>query len=356
MSTDGSSTVLEPVTMEPDRANRPLPRLRVVRLGSDGTLALDLPATQIAESIADPGAVVWVDVDDRNSDLSGVESLLLNTFHFHPLAVEDALLESNTPKVDDWGGYLYLVFHTILFDSDTLELFPQEIDVFLGRNYLVTYHAEPQGCIDALRRLIERDATRMARGPDHLLYHLLDAGVADFLPAIERLDEAIDEAQDEVFGDPTPATLRRIFRIKRAALRLHRSIIPLREVLNRLARDEYAQIDAPDRVYFRDVYDHLVRLHDISETLRDLISGALDTYLSAVANRTNEVMKTLTIVSLFFLPLNFVVGFFGMNFFGDNIVLHDLKLPHNFIFGVILFLMALSPVGLRWWVKRRGWF
>src|SRR5205823_144576 len=109
--------------------------------------------------------------------------------------------------------------------------------------------------------------------------------------------------------------------IKRSAMRLHRIIAPQREAFNRLARDLYSQIDAKDRVYFRDVYDHLVRLHDITEGLRDLIAGALDTYLSSTANRTNDVMKTLTIVSVLFLPLNYLVGFFGMNFFGDNIAL-----------------------------------
>jgi magnesium transporter len=189
-----------------------------------------------------------------------------------------------------------------------------------------------------------------------LLYHLLDLGVSDFLPAIERLDEAIDAAQDEVFGDPDPGTLRDIFRVKRAALRLHRTLIPLREVLNRLARDEHVQIDALDRVYFRDVYDLLLRLHDISETLRDLISGALDTYLSAISNRTNDVMKTLTVVTVLFLPLNFVVGFFGMNFFGDNISLSVGHRLHLVLFLGILACMIASPLAMWVWAKRKRWF
>jgi magnesium transporter len=163
------------------------------------------------------------------------------------------------------------------------------------------------------------------------------------MPAYEALDEAIDRVQDEILDGPHGGNLQRIIRIKHASMRLHRAILPQREVLNRLARDEHAVIDRKDRVYFRDVYDHLVRLHDISETLRDLIAGALDIYLTAVSNRTNEVMKTFTLVTVLFLPLNFVVGFFGMNFFGDNIALRDLGLSHGLLFAAI-------------WSRWRGWF
>jgi magnesium transporter len=211
--------------------------------------------------------------------------------------------------------------------------------------------------LDRLRRSLERDGgLRLRAGADHLLYHVFDLGTSDYLAAIEHLDDAIDAAQDEVFHDPTPETLQKIFRVKRSAMRLHRIVAPQREVFNRLARDLYPQIDAPDRVYFRDVYDHMVRLHDITESLRDLISGALDTYLSSTANRTNEVMKTLTVFTVLFLPLNFLVGFFGMNFFGDNIHLSGMEVPHAFIFWSICLSMVAAPAFMWFWAKRRGWF
>src|SRR4029078_920295 len=135
-------------------------------------------------------------------------------------------------------------------------------------------------------------------------------------------------------------------------LRLHRALIPQREVLNRLARDSYHQIDARDRVYFRDVYDHTVRLHDISETLRDLISGALDTYLSAISNRTNEIMKTLTLVTVMFMPIAFLAGFFGITFFGESL---EFKawLPKDTLFAIVC-LVTLVPPGAMWfWARRR---
>lgn len=331
-------------------------RIRVLYRAGDGQVHRDCAFDRVAEAIADAGGTTWIDIDEKDLDLNAVEAVFRDVFHFHPLAIEDALQDSNVPKVDDWGEYLTIVFHAIEFDPKTLALVPHEIDIFLGRNYLVTYHSAKLPLLDRLRQLIEHDGAKLERGPDHLLYHLLDFGVADFLPAIERLDDAIDAAQDEVFSDPDPGTLQDIFRVKRAALRLHRTLIPLREVLNRLARDEHVQIDALDRVYFRDVYDQLLRLHDISETLRDLISGALDTYLSAISNRTNDVMKTLTVVTVLFLPLNFVVGFFGMNFFGDNISLAVGHRLHLVLFLGILACMIASPVVMWVWAKRKRWF
>jgi magnesium transporter len=329
------------------------PRLRTVYREADGQVHLDWPQARVDEAIQQPDGTTWIDIDDRNSDLPGVEALFRDTFHFHPLAIEDALRDSNVPKLDDWGEYLYIVFHSIDFNPDTDDLELHELDVFLGRNYLVTYHTEPLALLDRLRQAIERDGgQRLAHGPDHLLYVLLDLGVTDYLPAIEHLDDAIDTAQDEVFEAPNTRTVQKIFRIKRSALRLHRALIPLREVVNRLARDEHPQIDAQDRVYFRDIYDHLMRVHDISETLRDLISGALDTYLSAISNRTNEVMKTLTIVTVMFLPMSFLASFFGMNFFGETLAFKT-ELPRAFMFWSACLIMVLTAGWMWFWAHGR---
>jgi magnesium transporter len=338
---------------EPLTANRPT--IRVIHRSADCELNFDWPLDRIAEAVADPGATLWVDIEQPERDLPTVERLFRDVFQFHPLAIEDALSETHVPKLDDWGGYLYLVFHSLDFEPGTDGLRLHELDLFLGKNYLVSCHAEPMKTIESLRSQIERDPERCSKGPDHLLYHILDMGTDDYLTAIEHLDEAIDAAQEEVFDAPTPATLQRIFRIKRAAVKVHRIIAPQREVVNRLARDAYSQIDAPDRVYFRDVYDHLVRLHDISETLRDLISGALDTYLSAISNRTNEIMKTLTLVTVMFLPMSFLAGFFGMNFFGDNLIL-PFGLPRVTLFCLNFAVMVATPIGLWIWARKRGWF
>jgi magnesium transporter len=278
-----------------------------------------------------------------------------DVFHFHPLAIEDALKECHVPRVDDWGEYLYIVFHSIEFEPEGDELLLHEVDIFLGRNYVLTYHTEPLGFLEQDRRNIERDpVNRLRHGADHLLYHFLDAAVAEFVPAIEHLDVAIDEAQEEVFHRPGPQTLQTIFRVKRAALKVHRVLSPQRELLNRLARDSYDPISEEHRVYFRDVYDHLVRIHDLTESLRDLVSGALDTYLSAISNRTNDIMKTLTIVTVMFLPMSFLTGFFGMNYFGETLAFQT-PLPKGPMFVATCLVMFIGMVVLWWYARRQRW-
>ncbi|WP_435010536.1 magnesium/cobalt transporter CorA [Tundrisphaera lichenicola] len=342
----------------PDTPPRPLPRIRVIYRDGEGSIHLDWPSSKIPEAVADEGGVLWVDIEDiESANNASVEALLRDVFRFHPLAIEDALQDCHVPRLDDWGDYLYLVTDTIDFDPETDDLRLHELDVFLGANYLLTYHNE---AIEALERhrlnLVREPQNRLKHGADHLLYRFLDDIVAEFLPAINHLDDAIDDAQDEVFAVPTPKTLQKIFQVKRSALRIHRTVIPMREVLNRLARDPIGRIDPEHRVYFRDVFDHLVRIHDIVESLRDLIAGALDTYLSVVSNRTNDIMKALTLVNVMFLPMTFVAGFFGMNFFGDTLMFTRPGLPKSLIFWLACSVMLATPLGMGWLAWRRRWF
>lgn len=332
-------------------------RTQVIVRDSEGRLHLDWPKNRVAELLVDQAATTWIDIYDRDSDFAQVEKFLTETFKFHPLAIDDALQETHNPKLDDWDDYLYIVLHAVEFDNHNYEIQTLELDIFLGPNYLVTYHTAPIPSLDRLRGLLERDGgKRLSLGPDHLLYVLLDLSVSDLMPIIEELDDTIDTTQDEILERADPSLVVQIMKIKRAVTRLHRILIPEREIANRLARDEFKQIDPRDRIYFRDVYDHLVRLHDISETMRDLIASCLDTHLSAVSNRTNNVMKTLTTVSMLFLPLNFVVGFFGMNFFGSNIEIGELNVPHGLLFGLIVIMMLAAPWAMWFYSRWRGWF
>jgi magnesium transporter len=334
------------------------PRVRCVFRSAAGEIDLDFPAGRIPEALAQVDATLWVDIHDPDgADRHEVARLLGEVFGFHPLAIEDAVEQSNAPKIDDWGAYLYLVFHAIRFDPETDAVCLHELDAFLGRHYLVTHHTEPMPIVESVRRLVARDAdNRLRRRPDHLLYLLLDRGVAAHLEAVEHLDDAVDALTDRLLHDPRPDLLAEIFAIKRSVLRVFRIIVPQREVANRLSRDPYPQVGERDKVYFRDVYDGLVRLHDLVETVRDLITGCVDTYLSRASQRTNEIMKTLTLVTVLFLPLNFIVGFFGMNFFGDNIHLNTLWSDHGALFALGCGAMLGSVAGIWWWGHRRGWY
>ena len=256
--------------------------------------------------------------------------------------------------MDDWGKFLYIVLHAVVFNPNGEEhIDTQELDVFLGPNYIVTHHDHSIQAVEKVWSYVQRDDRHLKYGVDHLLYRMVDELVAHYMPAVEGLDDLIDTLEDEVFGEPTSNTLAMIFAAKRAVLHLRRIIGPQREVMNKLARDDYRVIDSQAKVYFRDVYDHLVRLYDISESIRDLVGGTLDSYLSVINNRMNEIMKTLTVITVLFMPLSFIVSFFGMNFFvPDPPIISWVSRP---AFVLTLIALVLLPVGMFYWIRRRGW-
>jgi magnesium transporter len=326
--------------------------IRSLYFTPQGELRVDLQVDEFETALSDANGLLWVDFEATRPETD--EPILREVFGFHPLAIDDALQESHVPKVDDWGDYLYLVLHAVTFDQSEDDLLDTlELDIFLGKNYLVTHHDYPIHAIQRMWDICQRDERHMRNGADYFLYKLTDEVVASYMPVVEGLDEAIDRAEDQVFDRPTNATLEQIFSLKRAVLNLRRIIGPQREVLNKLARDDYRVIDSAARVYFRDVYDHLVRLHDITESIRDLVSGALDTYLSVINNRMNDIMRTLTIITTLFMPISFIVGFFGMNFFIPVFPLDVWTGRAAFIFTISL--LVFLPLTMFVWIRRRGW-
>ena len=326
--------------------------IRSVHYAPDGQSHTDLEPGEIGVALQQSGGLLWVDLAGESAE--ACRPLLRETFGFHPLAVDDALDERHVPKVDDWGEYMYLVLHAVVFEPEADDpLNTLELDLFLGRNYLVTYRTQSIAALDRVWAACQRDERHLQKGAGHLLYNLADELVADYMPAVEAMDEAIDQVEDEVFGQPGPTLLAHIFALKRALLHLRRIIAPQREVLNKLARGDYGVIDEGDRVFFRDVYDHLVRLYDITEGLRDLVGGALETYLSVVSNRMNEVMRTLTVITTLFMPVSFLVGFFGTNFFQPVASLTAWTGRSAFV--LMLVAMVVVPAGMFLWMRKRVW-
>ncbi len=298
--------------------------------------------------------MLWVDFSGETPETC---QPILESFGFHPLAIDDALQETHSPKIDDWGSYIYLVLnymHLNGADKNHWETEIDELDIFLGPNYVVTHHDLPVPAIES-RCLPPCNATNVPfhEGADHLLYKIIDNVVTNYMPIVDRIDEEIDEIEDQVFDRPTPGTLERLFALKRVLLAMRRILLPQREVLNKLARDDYAVIDRKDRIFFRDIYDHLVRLHDLNETMRDLVGGALDMYLSVINNRMNEVMKTLTIITTLFMPLTFVTGFFGQNFFEPLGMMKAWTTPPVFL--IMLTVTIFLPIAMYTWMRRRTW-
>ena len=326
--------------------------IRALCFPKDSELHSDLQLVDVAFALLDTNNLVWVDFENSSSEED--EPVLRKTFGFHPLAIDDALQESHVPKLDDWTQYLYIVLHAVVFDAQKEEeLDTLELDIFVGKNYIVTHHDGHIEAVEHIWNAVHRDERHLKQGPDHLLYRLLDEIAASYMPVIEALDDEIDHAEEQIFINPDNMTLEHIFMLKRSVLHLRRIVGPQREVLNKLARDDYEVIDQQARIYFRDVYDHLVRMQDIIESMRDLVSGTLDTYLSVVNNRMNEIMKTLTIITTLFMPLSFITGFFGMNFFQPVTPLDVWTDRPAFIITLLIILSI--PVVMYVWIRRRKW-
>ncbi|MBI9043906.1 MAG: magnesium/cobalt transporter CorA [Anaerolineaceae bacterium] len=296
--------------------------------------------------------LLWVDLSGE--DTNYFEPILKEIFNFHPLSIDDALKETHIPRVDDWGDYLYLVFRGIVLEiNKNMEVHIPELDIFLGKNYIVTYHEYPISAVDKIWDLYLTENQSLKIGPVNLLYRIVNELINQYFPAIEQIDEVIDKIEESVFANPGSEVLNQIFNLKRILLSLRRTFLPQREVLNKLSRDDFKLIQKKDQIYFRDLYDHLVRLHEINEGMRDLVNGALEMYLSVVNNRMNEIMKILTFISVLFMPLTFLTGFFGMNFF-------QAVLPLESWTGTIAFLMVLSgmiiiPLSMFFWMRWRSW-
>jgi magnesium transporter len=326
--------------------------IRTLYRNREGKLRTDLTPEEFPRALTIASNLLWVDFEGEPD--ATCEPILRDIFGFHHLAVEDALQQANVAKVDDWGDYIYVVCHSMTFDfqRDTY-LETEELDIFLGKNFLVTHHDAPIPALQAAWEACHRDERHIKRGPDHLLYRILDELVTGYMPIIDTIDEAVNEIEDLVFQQTGPQIVGRIFSLKRALLTMRRIVDPQREVLNKLARDTYIVIDPKDRIFFRDLYDHLVRLHDINESMRDLVSGSLDTYLSVVSNRMNEVMKTLTVITTLFMPISFIAGFFGMNFFAA--VPPQEEWTTDPMFFLTLAVIIATPLTMYLWIKYRQW-
>jgi magnesium transporter len=326
--------------------------IRLLYCDRTGKVAKDFPLADLPRLLKRPGGTVWLDFMGETPEVC--EPILREVFGFHPLAIDDALRETHVPKLDDWGDYLYVAIHAIGYDAAAdSPLTTHEFDAFLGSNLLVTHHDDSLPAVDRVWERIDLDRRYLDGGADHLYYALADEIILGYMNSVEQIDEAIEAYEDSVFAGAAPRTLERVFALKRGLLQLRRIVGPQREVFNRLARDDFRAIDRKDRVYFRDIYDHLVRLHDINESMRDQLTGVLEMYLSVINNRMNEIMKTLTLITTIFMPTSFLVGFFGMNYFAPPALFGEwTSLPS---FAVTLVVLILTPLVFYVWFRRRAW-
>lgn len=289
---------------------------------------------------------VWIELQRQDQEC---EALLTQQLALHPLTVEDIWATSAQPKIEDYESYLYLLVHSIVGGDGDAKLV--ELDLVLGPTYVITY--DPHGLVDNVRAMLERAPRLLGRGPAWLMHSILDTAVDRYLPVIDDIDRQLEQLENEVLRKAGtrqgPPLMRRILYFKRMLLNLRRMSVHQREILLRLARGEFEEIPNDAVPFYRDVYDHFLRVTDQVESYRDITTSALEAYLSVQSNRMNEIMKTLTLISTVMLPISFIAGLYGMNF--DTMP----ELHASWGYPATLLLMAAVAGGTLWWFRRKGW-
>ncbi len=311
----------------------------------------DLATPEDCIPYLDKVSVSWVDVRGLGSEK--VLHSLGKVFTLHPLVLEDVVNVPQRPKIEPYIDQLVLITRMILPDKEGFRT--EQVSFILGQYYLLTVQEDIGDCFDVVRRRLQANVGVIRRQQaDYLAYVLLDALIDGFFPVLEQYGEQIQQLEDEVLQNPSREIVQQVYQLKRNLLTLRRAIWPLRDAINTLIRDEHPLISAEVRVYLRDCYDHTIQVLDMVETYRELAASLMDVYLSAVSNRMNEVMKTLTIISTIFIPLTFVVGVYGMNF--DNSPLNMPELHWYWGYPTVWGFMIILAVGLVYYFWKRGWF
>ena len=306
--------------------------------------------------LADTNLFLWVDLERPSPEEA--RRILADIFHFHPLTIEDCIGVSSSPKVeeyqpkegDQFSPYLFMVIHAVDYSRKDGVFATSELNFFLGKNFLVTYHDVPLKSIQATEERCLRGTMHIARAPDRVAHTLLDGIVENYKPALEELSLEIAALEDQVVQNPTKATLNKLTQIKKEVMHLRQIIGPQREVLSRFAAGEFKLIRPHLVPYYRDVYDGLFRISTMAQTYMDSLTNILQVYLSLSSNQTGEVVKLLTMITVITTPMTLVGTWYGMNFES----MHEFKWPYGYVMAIGI--TGVSTALTFWWFKRRKWF
>lgn len=293
------------------------------------------------------GTILWTDLEAPNEK----EIDLLRThFNFHPLAVEDCVKMQQRPKFDDYGQYFFVVMHSVLDINLKTGLKVTELAIFVGHGYIVTFHHDSISPLSLVRDKIKQSPELMGRGVDYILYLIIDSVVDEYFPAMDHIDEQFSNIENKLFGDYKGDNLKDLFNLKRTLIHMRKILTPQREMVNALIRYEGVYIKDENRVFYFDVYDHVMRMFDFLDTYRELISGSQELYLTIVSNKMNEIMKTLTVIATIILPLTLITGIYGMNFK----YMPELNWRYGYLWVMIL--MILTTGGFIYYFRKKNWF
>jgi magnesium transporter len=326
-----------------------------------------LPAFALPAAAADLPAddMLWIDLADPTPDEE--DRVLQRFFPVHPLTLQDITKPrrepehgAHLPKVEEFADYLFVVVNPLplgLLDPAVagdrrirLRDRPQLSAVITG-HVLVTHHYPRLACVEGVSEYLARHGEGARRGPDYVFHLIVDAVVDEYAPVVDKVSDRLDKLETTVFRDPTPATLGRLLRLKRLVSGMRKTLILEREVLARLTRGEFEQVDEREIAYYRNVYDHLVRYTELIESAREMVSDLMESHLAAASNRLNQIMKLLTMISTVVLPMNLIAGIYGMNY--EDSAVPNYHSPWGFQFA--LGLMAVAGVGAYALFRWRRW-
>jgi len=319
---------------------------RTLHLSPEGTVVQDCHPRELAALLAE-GGPMWVDID---STVRSQHALLEKVFQFHPLAIEDTLNPESRVKLEEYANFLFISIRGVGLATDTedpYDLVTQDLYCFLGPHYLVTVHAGPMPSIDRVSASMRRSPELLARGVERALHAVLDDTIDGFFPILERVDEFLDGLEERVFSTFDESALHDIFSVKRLVLSLRRYLQPSREVMNILTNRPSTLLTPDVQIYFRDIYDHVLRINDALDTYRELLNSTMDSYLMQISNRLAASTKGLSVVATMSLPFVVVSGMWGMNF--TKIPLSDW--PHGF--WLLLVVQLGLGLALLYFLRRR---
>ncbi|MGE5575772.1 MAG: magnesium/cobalt transporter CorA [Syntrophothermus sp.] len=313
---------------------------------SSGQRLHDIDLAQLNPATIPPGNLLWLDLFDCSEEEL---QLLKRIFNFHDLAIEDCLQEAPRAKVDDYEDYYFFVFHALRYsEGSDEEISTIELDVFLGPNYVVTIHRRSLPSVGKIARQSETDLSLLSHGPQYFLYRIVDSIVDDYFPILDRIGARIDELEDEIHINPAKEITEEFLALKRTILLIRKAVLPQMRVFATINGHYAFKIEEDLEPYFDDIGDNLDRIMDTTATYRDLVNGALDAYYLVVSNKTNEVVRVLTIISTIMMPLTYITGLIGMNVpipFQDRPV----------AFWIITVLTLGLAVAMLAYFKRRKW-
>lgn len=313
-------------------------------------ISQDIGYDLLAVLLKDEGVQFWVDIGEASDEEA--LAILDNVFHFHPLAIEDCLAPSDRPKVDEYEDHIFLVIHSVELDEKQRDFNANELDMFVGQNFLVTYHRKPLKSIAMTMEKIAKNPHSLARAPDRLVYTILDFLLDNYTPLVSHFSQRIADVEANVLERGSDEIFDEIMRLKSLILKLTQICWPQREMLTRLARGEVKLIRPHMLPYYRDLLDQLVRITTQAETYRNALTDIMQVHLNLQQTQINRIIKVLTVLATLSMPILIITSFYGMNFQHWPTLDHSTLEAYLWVFGVT----AVMTVGLYWFMRRKGWW